>query len=62
MCDWCHKSGRGNLIPVEGERLCRSCSNLYLDQRFAEGIPAVIDGRETVIRPGYVTPRAHRYR
>ena len=43
--------------------MCGDCSWAEMqDQLKHEGLRVIENGRETVYRPGYVTPRAHHYR
>lgn len=59
-CSWCDKP-HPSLLPVEGDRLCPTCVDAYLDEA-AKELHIIEDGRPTVYRRGYVTPRAWAYR
>ena len=62
-CDHCNRRGTldAPLLPNRGERLCAPCLDASVDADLnANGLRVVEDGRKTVYRPGYITPRAAR--
>ena len=59
-CDHCLRTRE--TFANRGERLCFPCLSASVDDQLKhEGVRVIEDGRETVYRLGYITPRAQRF-